>query len=436
MTKDKDNKTVVPSLRFPEFRDSEGWHNMRLIDITDKKTKWHFTGGPFGSNLKASDYTNSGIRVIQLQNIGDGHFIEDYKIYTSIEKADELLSCNIYPGNIIMSKMGDPVGRACLIPEYEDRYLMCSDGIRVVVDEDKNDKYFILTIINAEEFRRKIEQVATGSTRKRISLDILKGLTLTIPYSKAEQAKIADCLGNLDDLISAVADKIEALMKYKKGLMQQLFPAEGKTTPTLRFPEFQNAGEWKSRTLSDVCKLVRGPFGGALKKEIFVENGYAVYEQSHAIYGDMNIFRYYITEDKFNELIRFAVRPNDIIMSCSGTMGKFSIIPENFTEGVINQALLKLSTKKDNDYRFIKFLLELPNNQKQLLSDAAGGAIKNVASVSLIKEMPLFIPELKEQQIIADSLSSVDKLISAETDKLEQLKVHKKGLMQQLFPSF
>ena len=139
--------------------------------------------------------------------------------------------------------------------------------------------------------------------------------------------------------------------------------------------------------------------------------------------------------DKFNELIRFAVHTNDIIMSCSGTMGKFSIIPENYIEGVINQALLKLSTKKDNDYRFIKYVLELPNNQKQLLSDAAGGAIKNVASVSQIKEMPLLIPNLKEQQQIANCLSSVDILISSEIDKLDQLKAHRKGLMQKLFPT-
>ena len=66
-----------------------------------------------------------------------------------------------------MSKMGDPVGRACLIPDNEDRYLMCSDGIKLVIDEDKNDKYFIIKAINAEEFRRKIERSATGSTRNK-----------------------------------------------------------------------------------------------------------------------------------------------------------------------------------------------------------------------------------------------------------------------------
>lgn len=86
----------VPKLRFKEFENDGEWVVKILIDTADKKVKWSFTGGPFGSDLKASDYTNKGIRIIQLQNIGDGEFIDEYKIYTSEEKADELLSCNCY----------------------------------------------------------------------------------------------------------------------------------------------------------------------------------------------------------------------------------------------------------------------------------------------------------------------------------------------------
>lgn len=94
----------------------ESWKVMPLSDIADSKVRWSFTGGPFGSNLKSSDYVTRGVRIIQLQNIGDGKFKNDYEIFTSKEKADELISCNIYPGEIILSKMGDPVARACIIP--------------------------------------------------------------------------------------------------------------------------------------------------------------------------------------------------------------------------------------------------------------------------------------------------------------------------------
>jgi type I restriction enzyme S subunit len=208
-----------------------------------------------------------------------------------------------------------------------------------------------------------------------------------------------------------------------------------KIIPELRFPEFQDDGEWENKPLDDLCKLVRGPFGGALKKEIFVQIGFAVYEQSHAIYSDFNSFRYRINAEKFSELKRFAVTANDLIMSCSGTMGKFAIIPENYEPGIINQALLKLTIKKGFDISFVKISLETENNQNQLLSQSAGGAIKNVVSVSQIKELKLAAPQLQEQQKIASCLSSLDELIAAHSQKLDLLKDHKKGLMQNLFPN-
>jgi type I restriction enzyme S subunit len=215
-----------PKFRFPEFVSSDEWEEIQLIDVADKKMRWSFIGGPFGSNLKSSDYIESknGVRIIQLQNIGDGEFLNNYNIYTSTKKADELLSNNIYPGDIIMSKMGDPVGRACLIPDNHTRYVMCSDGIRIVVDEGKYDKYFIYLNINSNTFRDLVEKSATGSTRKRIGLNDLKKIPLTVPSSLKEQQKIAKCLSSLDNLLTAQTTKIEALKSHKKGLMQQLFP--------------------------------------------------------------------------------------------------------------------------------------------------------------------------------------------------------------------
>jgi type I restriction enzyme S subunit len=215
---------TVPKLRFPEFRDAEEWEELKLIETADKKIKWSFIGGPFGSNLKSSDYTANGVRIIQLQNIGDAEFINNYKIFTSEEKADELLSCNIYPGDIILSKMGDPVGRACLIPNNHNRYIMCSDGIRLTVDEKLHCKYFIYSLINSIQFRTLVEKTATGSTRKRIGLDDLKNLPMIVPKTK-EQHKIADCLSSIDELITAKTQKLAKLKAHKKGLMQQLFPA-------------------------------------------------------------------------------------------------------------------------------------------------------------------------------------------------------------------
>ena len=208
--------------------DAGEWEKKKLIDTADKKVKWSFIGGPFGSNLKSSDYVENGIRIIQLQNIGDGEFLNKYKIYTSEEKANELVSNNIFPGDIILSKMGDPVGRACLIPNKHDRYVMCSDGIRLVIDEKKYSKYFVYTLINSVQFRSLVEKTATGSTRKRVGLADLKKLPMHIPSDRNEQQKIAECLTSIDDLITAQTQKVEALKVHKKGLMQQLFPAMDK----------------------------------------------------------------------------------------------------------------------------------------------------------------------------------------------------------------
>jgi len=215
---------TLPKLRFPEFKDSGEWVLIKLIDTADSKIKWSITGGPFGSNLKAEDYTKYGIRIIQLQNIGDGKFIDDYKIYTSEEKANELLSCNIYSGEIIISKMGDPVGRACIIPKHLERCIMASDGIRLVVDEKRFSKYFIYSLINSKQIREAIERNSIGSTRKRIGLDELKKIKLPIPIKLEEQQKIASCLSSLDDVIQAQQQKIELLEQHKKGLLQGLFP--------------------------------------------------------------------------------------------------------------------------------------------------------------------------------------------------------------------
>ena len=103
---------------------------------------------------------------------------------------------------------------------------------------------------------------------------------------------------------------------------------------------------WKIFKLGDICEFVRGPFGGSLKKSCFVENGFSVYEQQHAIKNQCVDFRYFIDEKKFNDMSRFSVSPGDILMSCSGTIGRTTIVPLNAPKGIINQALLKIINLK------------------------------------------------------------------------------------------
>ncbi|HHP5603570.1 TPA: restriction endonuclease subunit S [Bacillus paranthracis] len=198
-----------------------GWDVKELVELANSKDRYAFTGGPFGSNLKSSDYTEDGVRIIQLQNIKDGYFANDYKIYTSESKANELFSCNIYPGDIIMAKMAEPVARACIIPNYSDRYVMASDGIRLSVDKTKYITEYVTYAINAPYFRQQAVNNSTGTTRLRIGLSTLRRLKILVP-SIEEQEKIADTLIEVDRKIEKEQLKVLKLKELKEGLMQSL----------------------------------------------------------------------------------------------------------------------------------------------------------------------------------------------------------------------
>lgn len=407
---------LVPELRFPEFKNDKEWNKKSLIDTVDKKIKWSFTGGPFGSNLKASDYTSDGIRIIQLQNIGDGEFNDNYKIYTSKEKADELLSCNIYSGEIILSKMGDPVGRACLIPDSLVRCVMASDGIRLVVNEKEYSKLLIYYLINSEQIRNKIEKKATGSTRKRIGLDELKNIDLIIPESINEQQKIADCLSSLDDTITSHNDKLQALKNHKKGLLQNLFPQEGETVPKFRFPEFVNDGDWKLITLGKLAENLDS-------KRIPITSNQRE-KGSIPYYGASGIIDY-VKDHIFNETL--------LCISEDGA----NLIDRNYPIAFT----IKDKTWVNNHAHVLKFqnydthvLVEKYINSINIQNFLTGAAQPKLNRGKL-DIIPIPLPQnQKEQQKIAECLSSIDDLISSQTDKIEQLKDHKKGLMQRLFP--
>mgnify|MGYP003606711032 CR=1 FL=1 len=161
---------------------------------------------------------------------------------------------------------------------------------------------------------------------------------------------------------------------------------------------------WKLTNLGDVANFVRGPFGGSLKKEFFVDEGYAVYEQQHAIRNQFHSVRYFIDENKFKEMKRFELHENDIIMSCSGTMGKVAIVPNNIQKGIINQALLKISPSNKLDSKFLENYMKSVTFLNYLNAEVKGVAIKNVASVKDLKQIPILLPPLTEQQAIVEKL--------------------------------
>jgi len=194
--------------------------------------------------------------------------------------------------------------------------------------------------------------------------------------------------------------------------------------------------EWQTLPLERLAikkGLVRGPFGGALKKEFFVESGYKIYEQKNAIYSSVELGNYYIDPKKFQELKRFSVKGGDFIVSCSGTIGKIFQIPNSAPEGVINQALLKITTNSDviND-RFFYYHFLLPEFQTAVIDSTQGGAMQNLVGMDIFKKTTMVVPPLTEQNRIVSVLDLWDQAIEKLKQKIEIKKEVRKGLMQEL----
>lgn len=422
----QEKKALVPTLRFPEFRGKAEWMKYQLGQCLLRHPE-------YGINAPAVPYSNNLPRYLRITDISeDGEIRQDQKVSVAKGVIDENY---LDDGDVVLARTGASVGKAYKYRLKDGKLVFAGFLIRVKPDTRKLNSELLFQFLSTEQYWHWVNLTSARSGQPGINGNEYSLLPIPLPPTLNEQQKIADCLASIDDLITTQTQKLDTLKTHKKGLMLQLFPAEGETVPKRRFPEFRDMGEWSPEKFGEICKFVRGPFGGALKKDIFVKEGYAVYEQSHAIYENFDDFRYYITKEKYDELKRFAVKSNDLIMSCSGTMGKFAVVPSPHKEGVINQALLKLAVKKGYNLNFIKYTLEHPLNQEKFLSQSAGGAIKNVVGVDQLKEIELPIPSLQEQQKIADCPTSLDTLIANQAQKIEALKSHKKGLMQQLFPS-
>lgn len=179
---------------------------------------------------------------------------------------------------------------------------------------------------------------------------------------------------------------------------------------------------WQIQNLKDICtSIIRGPFGSSLKKEFFITKNsmsYKVYEQKNAIHSNAFIGTYYISKDKFQKLKRFEVKANDIIMSCSGTIGKLYTIPENAESGIINQALLKftLNNKLITNSFFLYYLKTIVDNIEK-----KGSGIQNIGSVNLIKKLKIPIPPIYIQEQIVKELDTLCDIITKKKEQLAEL---------------
>ena len=207
--------------------------------------------------------------------------------------------------------------------------------------------------------------------------------------------------------------------------------------PNLRFPEFQ--GEWEKFTFDEIAQYKKGPFGSALKKDLFVpqsENAIKVYEQQNAIKKDWTLSRYYITKDYFNtHMKQFVAKAGDLIVSCAGTIGEVYELPKDAEEGVFNQALMRVRVNNEivNKEIFITVFSSMIDKFSKIYSN--GSAIKNIPPFADLKRTQVYLPCKEEQIVIAQLLRSLDERIATQCKIIDKLQSLIKGISNKLLNS-
>ncbi len=405
---------IVPKLRFPEFRNSSEWEEKKLGEI----------GEPLMCKRIFKEQTSTSAR----------NGIPFYKIGTFGKEADSFIPVHLYEeykrkysfpniGDILISASGT-IGRLVVYdgsPGYfqDSNIVWLGNNEKVILN---NFLFFCYLILNW--------QTSDGGVIQRLYNSDLKNISVSYPNNKKEQQKIASCLSSLDEYITAESQKLEALKTHKKGLMQQLFPAEGERVPKLRFPEFRDSGEWEEKKLGEVGNFSGG--GTPSKSNESFWQGNIPWVSSSDIDEDtihqIKISRF-ISDEALQSSATKMVPANSILLVSRVGVGKLAITE---TPICTSQDFTNF-TPNNVDLIFLAYYLKSVKNT--LLQFSQGMAIKGFTKDD-ISQLELFIPSSKtEQQKIASCLSSLDELITAQAEKIESLKVHKKGLMQGLFPS-
>lgn len=277
-----------------------------------------------------------------------------------------------------------------------------------------------------EEF---VSEKGDGSVRVRIYYKDLAGLQLALP-SFPEQQKIAECLDSADALIAAQGRKVEALKAHKKGLIQHLFPQEGETQPRLRFPEFQEAPSWVPTTIGDLGSFYYGKSAPKWSLAPDAPTPCVRYGELYSTFGPI-ITETYSRTNIDPATLRFS-KGGEILVPRVGEK------PEDFGKcccylPLANIAIGEMISVFETDQDSLFYTYYFRKLYRQFAKVVEGQNVKNLYYVEL-EPIPLFRPSIPEQKRIAGCLRSLDELIAAETQKLDSLKVHKKALIQQLFP--
>ncbi|MCK6739799.1 restriction endonuclease subunit S [Enterobacter bugandensis] len=357
---------------------------------------WGSGGTPSRSH---DEYYNGNIPWIKTGDLGPKLITEASEYITDAGVKNS--SAKYFPkGSVAIAMYGATIGKTSILGIDATTNQACAVGSPIEgITSSIFLYYFLLNEKNA--FIKK----GKGGAQPNISQAVIKEHPLSLP-PYAEQKIIAE---KLDTLLAQV-DSIKALLEcafnklemFKRVVMD--FAVKGDLTKEWRNKNEINEWKithWENILLDKKDSFRRGPFGGALKKDIFVERGYKVYEQYCPINDDCSFSRYYITEEKFHEMNKFEVHAGDFLISGAGSIGKITLVPEGCEKGIINQALLRVRINNEiYDKRFFLTLFRSPMFQKVIIENSTGSAMQNLKSVKELKQIPVPLPCLSEQHEI------------------------------------
>lgn len=415
-TKEESTPALVPKLRFAEFIDAAGWDADGLG--------------------KVADFVNEKIPVerVALENyVSTENILPDYGGVARASKLPTTGSVTRYRLNDTLVSNIRPYLKKVWVADKEGG---ASNDVIVIRAKQRLLPQYFSCLLKNDAFIDYVMTGAKGVKMPRGDIGSMKAYPTLYP-SKPEQQKIAECLSSVDELIVAQARKLDALKTHKKGLMQQLFPREGETQPRLRFPEFQNAGEWETKPLGEIFPITSSK---RVHESDWTAAGVPFYRAREivALNKQEPIQPLFISEELYSQFSKLTgeIREGHLLVTGVGSIGVPYLVKKGdrfyFKDG--NIIWLK-NDEKQLSGEFLHRLYETDYVQKQLKTMADVGTVATYTIDNAKRTLAVYPPDPDEQQRIADCLTSLDGLIAAQTQKLEALKTHKQGLMQQLFAS-
>ena len=395
-----------------------GWKGLRSEDFLDE--------GPY--LLTGTDFVNGSINWSTCYRVDEERYAEDPFI---IIKNDDVL----------ITKDGS-IGKIAHVREIKGPSTLNSG---IFVTRPLNKKYlqrYFYWIVSSSLFSQFIEYNSSGSTILHLYQNVFERFFFplpTIPEQKLITQYLDKKIQKIDSLMQKIEKKIKLLKEENNALINQ-YVTKG-TDPNV---EMKDSGidwvgdipkHWEIKKIGYLNEdLISGPFGSSLTKDLYVKDGFKIYGQEQVIKDDFDYGDYFITEEKYNEMIKYKVRPNDILISCVGTFGKIAKVPFGCKSGIINPRLIKLTLKEDIHPDYFLIVLRSHFSYQQLESLSRGGTM-GVINLSILKELVFLLPQIDEQVNITNIINKHNFSIEKICKKLNKEKVLLEEYRQSLISS-